>query len=225
MHPLFWIPSPVIWLTPLWLSLLLLAGCQNASPSSAPPLVQSQAWRIDPNGQDALEQVETATDWQVLPDWKNWGFGAETVWVRLRLNAAPSGSTTPWAVRSRPAYLDHVTLYDPSAGLVLHTGDALPPSGDDMTSINFTLQIPPLPVERTVYLQMRTTSSRVLNVQVLPYAHAQRLNRMQEWMVGFVTVLSALFSVWSFVQWCFTREALLGIFALKQFMASGWAFF
>jgi signal transduction histidine kinase len=109
--------------------------------------------------------------------------------------------------------------------LVLRSGDAIPPQGDDLTSINFTLQIPPLPEARMVYLQIRSTSARVLNVQVQPYAQAQQLNRMQEWLVGFVVAASGIFAVWALVQWWATREALIGLFALKQVAATVWAFF
>ncbi len=180
---------------------------------------------MDASGQASLQDVQNTTDWVPLPEWKSWGFGRETVWVRLVLNAAPQETRTPWVVRVRPAFLDYVTLYDPCAGLVLRTGDALPPDHDGLASINFTFQIPPLPYERTVYLQLRTTSARTLHVEVLPYGQAQQLNRLQEWLMGFAMVCSIIFALWACAQWWVTRETVIGAFALKQLFAAAWAFF
>ena len=179
---------------------------------------------MDASGLATVQDAQSATDWQDLPEWKSWGYGKETVWLRLQLKAAAQDTGTPWAVRVRPSYLDYVTLYDPAAKLVLRSGDALPPSSTDVTSINFTFEIPPLPNERTVYLQIRTTSSRMVNAQVMPYGQAQQLNRLHEWGVGFIMASSAIFAIWAFFQWLGSRDKIIGAFALKQFFATGWAF-
>jgi signal transduction histidine kinase len=205
--------------------MLLLTGCQAPDVEQAPQLIQSKAWRMDASGQASLQDVRNTTDWTPLPEWKSWGFGQETVWVRLVLNAAPQETSNPWVVRVRPPFLDYVTLHDPSTGLVLRTGDALPPDHDGMASINFTFQIPPLPYERTVYLQLRTSSARTLNVEVLPYGQAQQRNRLQEWLMGFAMVCSIIFAIWACAQWWVTRETVIGAFALKQLFAAAWAFF
>lgn len=180
---------------------------------------------MDPTGQQTLQHAESATDWQPLPEWKSWGFGPETVWVRLRLQAAEANAPEVWAVRVRPPILDYVTLHDPATGRVLRTGDALPPDGENLASIIFTLQIPALPHERTVYLQMRSTSARSLHVEVLPYGQAQQMNRLQEWLMGFVGAASAIFSLWAWAQWWSSREKVIFAFAIKQVVATGWAFF
>jgi signal transduction histidine kinase len=213
-----------LWLIPLAVVLLLM-GCQtrDIEPQTS-QLILSKAWRIGTDDQATLQDAQNATDWSPLPEWKSWGFGRETIWVRLQLRAVPQEARTHWVVRVRPAFLDYLTLYDPATGLVLHTGDALPPDNDGLTSINFTLHIPSMPEERTVYLQLRTTSARTLNVEVLPYGQAQQLNRLQEWLMGFVIALSAIFAVWAFIQWWVTRDKFMGAFAIKQALASVWAF-
>lgn len=204
---------------------LLLAACGPTSETSAPSLLESRQWRLDPGGQETLRDAVQASDWQDLSEWKSWGFGKETIWVRLQLKAAPADMRMPWVVRVRPAFLDYVTLYDPASGLVLRSGDALPPANEDDASINFMFQLPALSHERAVYLQMRTTSARTLHAEVLPYGQAQQLNRLQEWAVGFVMASSAIFAIWAFFQWWGTREKVIGAFALKQLVATGWAFF
>ena len=145
--------------------------------------------------------------------------------MRLQLKAAEPDMQMPWVVRVRPPFLDYVTLYDPATGRVTRTGDALPPGGEDSASINFMMQIPALPQERAVYVQMRTTSARTLQVEVMPYGQAQQASRLQEWLVGFFLATSAIFGIWAFIQWRGTREKVIGAFALKQLLATVWAFF
>jgi two-component system, sensor histidine kinase LadS len=201
-----------------------LLGAQ-ANELHAETLVQSRQWRMDKTGQDTLQDVEKATDWQDLPEWNSWGFGPETIWVRLQLRAAPPSARVPWVVRVRPPFLDYVTLYDPASDVVLRSGDALPPESDDSASINFMFQIPALAHERTVYVQMRSTSARTLQVEVMPYGQAQQSSRLQEWVVSFAMASSAIFAIWAFVQWRGTRERVMGAFALKQLVATVWSFF
>ena len=204
---------------------LLLVGGAVADESASQPLVQSRQWHMDKTGLETLQDVAKVNDWQDLPEWNSWGFGTETIWVRLQLKAAGQDAQMPWVVRVRPPFLDYVTLYDPATGRVTRTGDALPPGGEDSASINFMMQIPALPQERTVYVQMRSTSARTLHVEVMPYGRAQQASRLQEWLVGFFLASSAIFGIWAFIQWRGTREKVIGAFALKQLFATVWAFF
>ena len=169
-------------------AIFFMTACAPNTDTPPQSLIQSSEWRIGPSDQDTLAEAEKSTDWQRLPEWNTWGFGKESIWVRLQLKAASAESHTPWVVRVRPAFLDYVTLYDPAAGLVLRSGDALAPAGENLASINFMFQIPPLPYERVVYLQLRTTSARTLHAQVLPYGEDQQQNRWKDWAVGFVLV-------------------------------------
>ena len=219
-------PSPVFSLTVcrrVFIGFLLcLGGC---TPSSPEKLFDSAQWWMDVSGLATLKDVQQVSNWQALPEWKSWGFGTETVWIRVQVKAARPDERTPWVVQVRPPFLDYVTLYDPAAGLVLRSGDAVPPDTDGLASINFTLQIPTQTQERTIYLQIKSTSARMLNVEVLPSGEAQRQNRMQEWLLGFVASSSAIFAIWALIQWWITRETVIRAFAIKQFFAVGWAFF
>jgi signal transduction histidine kinase len=206
-------------------AIFFMTACAPNTDTPPQSLIQLSEWRIGPSDQDTLAEAEKATDWQHLPEWNTWGFGKESIWVRLQLKAATAESHTPWVVRVRPAFLDYVTLYDPAAGLVLRSGDALPPAGENLASINFMFQIPPLPYERTVYLQVRTTSARTLHAQVLPFGEDQQKNRLTDWAMGFVMVSSTIFAIWAFLQWIVSREKVIGAFALKQLFAASWAFF
>lgn len=211
------------WRILLAVFVLALTACQNIDLNSA-PLVQNQSWRMDATGQATLQDMEAATDWKPLSDWKTWGYGPETVWVRLDLQADHSGTTMPWVVQVRPPYLDYVTLYDPSNGLEQRSGDALPPHSNELATINLTFQIPAMSKERSVYLKVKSISTRVMQVKVMPYGQAQQSNRQQEWFIGFIVVMSAVFAIWALAQWFYTRERVIGAFAIKQFMATAWGF-
>ena len=90
--------------------MLLLTGCQAPDVGQAPQLIQSKTWRMDASGQASLQDVQNTTDWAPLPEWKSWGFGTETVWIRVQVKAARPDERTPWVVRVRPPFLDYVTL-------------------------------------------------------------------------------------------------------------------
>jgi len=205
--------------------LLVQAVGGSAVRDAERPLVEALAWRQDHAGTATLDDVRRATDWQPFAGWKSWGFGPGTVWVKIRLTAADAAATTPWAVRVRPAYLDYVTLHDPAAGLTLPAGDALPPTAATLASINFTFQIPPLPRERDIYLQIRSSSTRMLQLDVRPSAEVQRQDRLQEWGVAFIITAATVIAGWAFVQWWLTREPVIGAFAVRQFLAVAWGFF
>lgn len=205
--------------------LLCLGGCTPSATTSPDKLFSSAKWWMDASGQATLEEVQQVSDWQALPEWKSWGFGTETIWIRIEVKAAQPDERTPWVVRVRPAFLDYVTLYDPASQLVVRSGDAVAPDSDGLASINFTLQIPTHTHARSIYLELKSTSARILNVEILPYGKAQRQNRIQEWLMGLVVASSIIFTIWASIQWWITREKVIRAFAIKQFFAVGWAFF
>jgi signal transduction histidine kinase len=209
-----------------WLGLtlcLLLIACQAAQTPAAPQAITAQHWLMDKTSQATLADIQAATDWQPLPDWKSWGYGPETVWVRLRLNTA-SQTQTPWVIQVKPPLLDYVSLYDPTHGLVQHSGDALPPHDKELASINLTFQVPATPSERWVYLKVRSISARTFQVSAMPMNEALQKNRQQEWLIGFVVATSAVFAIWALSQWLFTRDPVMGAYAIKQIMATAWGF-
>ena len=211
-----------------WLAFAVLlwpptAGAKAAQPS-AESLVLSTEWRFDAAGSASLQDILAATDWQPLGHFQSLGFGPEVVWVRVRVGAADSSTSWPWVLHARPAYLDRLTLYDPASGLERTEGLAVPPKDDSVPSVGFGFQIPALAQERYVYLRLQTISARVVRVDVLPVNEFVRSNQNQEWFAGVIAVMSALLTLWALVQWVFGRDPLIGAFAIKQGMATVWAF-
>lgn len=206
------------------LLVFLLAGCQPAEKAANDDPVMAQQWLMDKSGTATLQEVQSATHWQPLPEWKSWGYGPETIWVRLDLRASETPSTMPWVVQVRPPYLDYVTLYDPANGLEQRSGDALPPHPDELATINLTFLIPAATAPRSIYLKLSSISTRIMQIKVMPYAEAQQSNRQQEWFIGFIVVMSAVFAVWAMAQWLYSHDRVIGAFALKQFVTLSWGF-
>jgi len=201
-------------------------GCvpANTQQDHAVSLVQKQAWWIDRDGKADLAAA-VAADWQAYDGLKSFGYGADAVWIKLRLRASSTDSTRPWIVYVKPAFLDHITLYDPVAGITLHSGDFIAPDNEALASIFFTFDIPALQQERDIYIRVESTSSRPIQVGVEPLLMAQPQLRTQERLLFFILVISFIFAISALVNWWFTSETVMGFFVIKQTMATLWIFF
>jgi hypothetical protein len=104
----------------LW-ALLLLQACTGVADHSNDKRdwIESKSWWVDKSGQAQLHEVMAVTDWQEFKNWKSFGFGSEAIWLRVKLKAAQEASPAPWVVSAGPVFLDHLTIFDPTANLVL----------------------------------------------------------------------------------------------------------
>lgn len=180
---------------------------------------------MDSSGQADLGVVQQVAEWTPFTGWKSWGYGPEPVWIRLRLRAGNGDAQLPWIAHLRPAFLDKLTLYDPSAGLISHAGDTVPMTDEIMGAITFTFRVPELAQPRELYLRVASTSARVVNADVLTLSEARRQVRLQEWLYGFATSMSFIFALWAAIHWWLSRERVIGIFAIKQVFAVLWGVF
>jgi hypothetical protein len=179
---------------------------------------------MDRSGQAQLPEISSPDGWQVFDGDKSWGSGTEPIWVRFSLRAALPEENEPWTLRVNPSYLDQLTLHDPSVQLVSQTGDSVTRRDDALGGIHFTFRIAALPYERDVYLRLQTQSSRVLMTEFTPFREAQKQNRKSEWFLGFLIATSIIFATLGTLQWAIARERVMGVYAVKQWMASLWAF-
>lgn len=160
-----------------------------------------------------------------MPKMKSWGFGADTIWIRMNLRAADKGDAESWVLSVRPNFLDYLTLYDPASPLVMRSGRAVPPSADELASIFFTFEIPALQHERTIYLQLRTISSRLVDIEVLTNAQTNIKNLHQVWLIGCLGAVAWVLALSAFGQWFIAREKVMLAFAVKQTVATLWVIF
>lgn len=150
------------------------------------------------------------------------GFGADALWIRLTLAAAPA--TGPLVLRIRQSYLDEIALYDPlvrgdDSAAPRYTGDRQPLTGADYSGLRLGFVLPASDSARDVYLRVKTTSARVFYAELLPEADAAHADRREELLDGLYIGLLLVFIVWAAVNYALDRERLIAFFAFKQGMA------
>ena len=198
----------------------------NPAPGTSPDTsaLPFAGW-LDTTGAASMATVQQLAVWQPFKDWKGWGYGPEPVWLKVYVPAVSGPDAPPDILVVRPAFLDRVTFYDPATGTERRSGDSLPPFGDALGSILFTFEVPAKATARHVFVQLQSTSARVVHLSLLPRQAAQASTRWVEWSTGGVWILSVIFLLWSLVKWLRTRERIMGFFAFKQLVISLWGFF
>ena len=210
----------------LWV-LLLLQACSGVADRSGDKieLIESKSWWVDKGGQAQLHEVMAVTDWQEFKNWKSFGFGSEAIWLRVKLKAAQEASPAPWVVSAGPVFLDHLTIFDPAAQLVLRGGDAIAPTKEDLQSLNFSFQIPALAQERDLFVRVESLSTRPVFVDVQPFHAAMVALKMNDSLWAVLLVVSTVLALWGVLQWWHTREKVIGVYAIKQSVTTVWLFF
>lgn len=157
------------------LALIMLLGAGNAL---AKDMVVERVWLADPTGELTLADVQ-AMPWQPAPRKLSRGYTADTVWMRL-LVEVPDPS--PVVLNVRPSYLDDVRLHvpdpdQPGRWVVRVTGDTHPFSQRERASsvLGFVWH-PPHPGEHAVYLQVRSTSTVLINATATSLAQADAVD-------------------------------------------------
>ncbi len=159
----------------------------------------------------------------------NRGYHPNAVWIRLRLKDGAAHQKevqhavgfAPWYVlRIQPGYIDEVTLFDP-----LQAGDLPPKVGDRQSmpqsgyhSLNHNFVVPTGAGPRTVWLRLQTASTRLIHVEALTLAQASEKDSLQSLLLGIFLAFLFLFFVWAMLHWWQSRETLIGMLAVHQFL-------
>jgi signal transduction histidine kinase len=186
--------------------------------------ITERAWMEDTSGKMRWSDVQQ----QVLQPFTgtlNKGFGHSVIWLRLRVdpNLAPLPTRMPerLVLRIRPVYLDDVRIHDPlyPDDSPRITGDIHPPGKDELQSLDLLLPIQRGNTSRDIWLRLDSTSTRQIDVQALneDTLHESALN--QSLVFAGYLALVFLLAVWGLVHWMFSRDRLIGAFAIKQIAA------
>lgn len=208
------------------LGLLLVA----ASLAHAQDHIVERGWLEDPSGQMTWQQAQASMT-QPFQGTLSRGFGKSAIWLKLRIDPTrhPSPERDPGQLilRIRPVYLDDIRLYDPlaPAGLAKVTGDWQHPRQDEFQSLDFTIPIARGEAPRDVWLRLTSTSTRQIHVQALTADSLSRHTHHQALVFAGYIGLVLIFSAWGWLRWAFSREWVIGAFALAQSAALGYAFF
>lgn len=207
------------------ITLVLTVSHAMATAQPIAPVNTAFAGWLDPDGTATADSVLDKANWETFTGWKSWGFGLEPVWLRITVPAALRSDELPQVLVVRPPYLDRVTFYDPTTGVVRHAGDFLPAREDALGSVVFTFEVSPQTKARDVLLRLESSSTRLVYLEMLPMAEAKRFTRWVEWVTGSFLMVSLFIWVWSVMEWLISRDRVTAIFAVQQLMVTLWGFF
>ncbi len=205
---------------------LFWAGCLVwlllwCAPARALDHIVQRAWVEDASGQLSLTAIRQLPE-QPFEGVLSRGFGSSIVWVRLRIEPGVSkqdaDSSDQLVLRMRPVYLDDIQIFDPLAPGVAAgvTGDRIHPRGQALEGLDFMLPIARGDAPRDIWLRLSSTSTRQISVQAVPPNDLQKLTHIQQLMFALYIGVILIFMVWGIVYWLFSREQVIGAFALKQ---------
>lgn len=197
---------------------LLVLGAWTLAANAA-GFVSDSAWLEDPSGTLSFAQVEArAQDFQTYSGILTKGYTASTYWVRLRI--APT-SEDRLILRIRPAYIDHIELFDPlmqSAGNAAprFSGDSYPRQKNDYQSLNHGFTIKGSEHPRDVYLRLQSTSTLLVHAEALTVTQTAYADERQVLLDSAYLGILLAFMIWALLQWLSTRESLIAAFLGKQ---------
>lgn len=156
------------------------------------------------------------------------GYGNEYLWLKIHVpsNAEygdPSKNEN-LILKIRPTYLGEIELFDPpksnNPNAILQpdglTGQRYAMNSNGYDSINHGFKIFSADQSRDIYLRVKTTTTRMISVDLLPESKAYEEDRRQLVITsGFLFIL-IFFVFWAALQWLIFRERLLALFTIKQ---------
>ena len=204
--------------------LVSASGSIASSPNTGSPIVLSKSFWIEATGTADLSKVLDTADWQPYRGAKTFGFGPEAIWVKIRLRGAMPHDQPDWLIRVAPPFMDNVTIFDPAMGERMRAGRGIPIDEGAIAALTLSFPVKALPQERDVFLRMTSVSTRVLRIEVLPFADAERAGRLEELTLAAAVVVSFVFALLAGLQWLTSQERVIGTFAVKQLIACMQAF-
>ncbi len=204
----------------LWL--LLLAG--PAAARAQQDLVMARAYWEEPAcARVELAQVPSPSSFVPFSGVLALGYKPCAVWLRLRVEAPLSDE--PLVLRMLPAYLDQIEVFEPAVsparlGVV---GDRVASNRGAYRALTPHLLLPDAAAgsegPRELLLRLETSSTRLIDVQVLPLSQALDRDRLQELFYSVYLALLVLSLLTAGIHWLRSRERVIGVFVLKQTLA------
>ena len=212
------------------LGLLLGVVVFGAQASRADSPIHERAWFEDHSGVLTWEEVKSQ-EFKSYTGLLGRGFGSTPIWIRLlvapRLQGEPVGSAGRYILRIKPAHLDEIELFDPLdvSGAARRTGDLYPWGEDEYPSLYFNFSIPQADAPRYIWLRLKSSRSRLIDVEALSDDDVRQSDILQEMLSAAYLGVLVLFFGWALNVYLNAPEKLLALFVLKQFWAMVFALF
>lgn len=201
-----------------WLHVFLLCGAGVSAWAQTPSRLLQSAYWLDASGQASWAEARQApfNDYQgVLQK----GYTADTVWLRLRIAAAPDQASLVLIVG--PSFLRRIELYDPMQMTHLQepprlSGRVVLPDGNAYQGVDNGFIILASPHDRDVYLRIQTTTSVVVDCNVLDPHSAEKNNQRLVTLLAFQLGFLLLTVLWGLINWVVQQDRLYGFFSWRQ---------
>jgi len=188
---------------------------QDADPAA--DLVVSREIFRDPSGRLSLTDVINAP-FTPLQGIFAGGYTPDTVWMRLVI--APQGQPGALALRILPAYLNHITLFEPDPAHPgswhsQHSGNAMPWQDRPYAGLALGFVVHPTTATQstTYYLRLNTVSNALLQVQAYPVKVANQQGIGQMLWQGLYMAIIVWIILWATQVYWLTRDRVILAFA------------
>lgn len=214
-------PKVIAALAQAWRLLVLLGGFWLCGAAWGQDHIVERAWLEDRQGRLQWPDVEREPT-QAFSDVLSRGYGDSVIWVRLTIDpkAQPLPRQDPdrLVLRIRPVYLDDIQVFDPlvPGGLVGAAGDRRHPSEQAIDGLDFLIPLARGETVRHVWVRLASTSTRQIYAQVLNIEQLAQRNYRQQLVYALYIGSIVTFMAWALMYWVFSREPVIGAFALMQ---------
>ncbi len=202
----------------LFLLACVLFGASLSALADVHDHISQRAYWEDVSDQASFQQAQAAT-FTPYDGILSRGYTLHPIWIRLEITPTEkSNANDTLILRVRPVYLDAITLYDPldTSGKLRTTGDQTEYRDEEYKSLSHTFVIPAGDHPRTVWLQLKATSTSLMHVEALSLEGMQQDEHRL--MVSYYFSLSfiLIFLIVVLLNWINYREFLYVAFVIRN---------
>ncbi len=196
----------------------VLLGASASALAAAHDHISQRAYWEDTSDQATLQQAQTEkfTPYSGI---LSRGYTPHPIWVQLEITPTPNSHPNDKLIlRIRPVYLDSITLYDPldTSAKPRITGDQIAYADEEYKSLSHTFVIPAGHQPRTVWLQLKATSTTLMHVDALSLEAMQQDEHRLLLSYYFSLSLILIFLIVVLINWFNYREFLYAAFVIRN---------
>ncbi len=180
--------------------------------------ISQRAYWEDTSDQATWQQAQNAT-FTPYDGILSRGYTPHPIWIRLELTPTQKSSATDKLIlRIRPVYLDAIALFDPldTSGKLRTTGDQTEYRDEEYKSLSHTFVVPAGDQPRTVWLQLKATSTTLMHVEALSLVDMQQDEHRLMLSYYFSLSFILIFLIVVLLNWINYREFLYAAFVVRN---------
>jgi two-component system, sensor histidine kinase LadS len=196
----------------------VLFGASLPALADAHDHISQRAYWEDVSDQATWQQAQTET-FTPYESILSRGYTPHPIWIQLQITPSEnSHANDKLILRLRPVYLDAIALFDPldPSGKQRTTGDQTAYRNEEYKSLSHTFVIPTGNQPRTVWLQLKATSTTLMHVEALSLEDMQQDEHRLMLSYYFSLSLILIFLIVVLLNWINYREFLYAAFVVRN---------